>query len=75
MEALEKFRAETREWLEANCHASMRTPLTEEEVVFGGRKATFKNPDSKIWLERMAERGWTAPLWPKKYGGGGLFSK
>ena len=72
MEAFEKFRAETREWLEANCPASMRTPLTEEEVVFGGRKATFKNPDSKIWLERMAERGWTAPLWPKKYGGGGL---
>ncbi len=72
MEALEKFCAETREWLEANCPASMRTPLTEEEVVFGGRKATFKNPDSKIWLERMAERGWTAPLWPKKYGGGGL---
>ena len=41
MEALEKFRAETREWLEANCPASMRTPLTEEEAVFGGRKATI----------------------------------
>ena len=41
LEALEKFRAETREWLEANCPASMRTPLTEEEAVFGGRKATI----------------------------------
>jgi alkylation response protein AidB-like acyl-CoA dehydrogenase len=25
-----------------------------------------------LWLERMAERGWTVPTWPKEYGGGGL---
>ena len=30
-----------REWLEGNCLVSMRTPLTEEEAVFGGRKATI----------------------------------
>ena len=50
----------------------MRTPQPENEVVWGGRNASFKNPDSKVWLERMAERGWTAPMWPKQYGGGGL---
>ena len=72
MSDLERFRAETREWLEANCPASMRTPMTEDEAVWGGRNATFANPDSKLWLDRMAERGWTAPTWPKAYGGGGL---
>src|SRR5690606_19206433 len=50
----------------------MRTPMPEDEVVWGGRNAVFKNPDSKIWLERMASRGWTCPTWPKEYGGGGL---
>lgn len=71
---LDAFRAETRAWLEANCPASMRTPMPEDEVPWGGRKAEWKNPDSKLWLDRMAERGWTAPTWPKEYGGGGLSS-
>ena len=70
--ALEAFRAETRAWLEANCPASMRTPMPEDEQVWGGKNAEFKNPDSKVWLERMADKGWTAPTWPKDYGGGGL---
>lgn len=72
MEPLEKFRQETREWLEANCPPSMRTPMPEDETPWGGRNARWKNPDSKIWLDRMASRGWTAPTWPKEYGGGGL---
>ena len=50
----------------------MRTPMPEEETVWGGRGQTFVNPDAKLWLDRMAERGWTAPTWPKEYGGGGL---
>lgn len=66
------FRVETRTWLEENCPASMRTPMPEEERVWGGRNPEFKNPDAKIWLERMVQRGWTVPSWPKKYGGGGL---
>jgi alkylation response protein AidB-like acyl-CoA dehydrogenase len=71
-EQLEAFRTDTRKWLEANCPASMRTPMPDDEVVWGGRNATFKNPDSKVWLDRMGEKGWTAPEWPKEYGGGGL---
>lgn len=72
-EDLEQFRAETRAWLEANCPQSMRSTFTsEDEIVWGGKNAKFANPDSKLWLDRMAERGWTAPMWPKKYGGGGL---
>jgi len=66
------FRAEVRAWLTENCSASMRTPMPEAETVWGGRNETFVNPDSKPWLERMAERGWTCPTWPTEYGGGGL---
>ncbi|MCP5199793.1 MAG: acyl-CoA dehydrogenase family protein [Gammaproteobacteria bacterium] len=72
MQALEEFRAEARAWLEENCPPAMRTPLPDEERVWGGRKATFKNPDSKLWLERVAARGWTVPTWPVEYGGAGL---
>src|SRR5262245_25824913 len=50
----------------------MRTPSGEAETVWGGRREKFVNPDSRIWLDRMAERGWTCPMWPKGYGGGGL---
>lgn len=72
MQDLETFRAETRDWLEQNCPPSMCTPMPEDEVVWGGRNAVFKNPDSKVWLERMANKGWTTPTWPAEYGGGGL---
>ena len=40
--------------------------------VWGGRKWQWTNPDQKAWLERAAERGFTAPTWPREYGGGGL---
>ena len=72
MSDLETFRAETRSWLEDNCPASMRTATPEVEVIWGGRKQDWVNPDSKIWLERIAEKGWTVPMWPTQYGGGGL---
>jgi alkylation response protein AidB-like acyl-CoA dehydrogenase len=50
----------------------MRTPMVQDEIVWGGRHETFNNPDSKLWLERMASMGWTCPTWPSEYGGGGL---
>ena len=50
----------------------MRTPSRDDEVVWGGTKGTFKSPEAKIWLERMAALGWTVPTWPRVYGGGGL---
>ena len=65
-----EFRLEAREWLAANCPDSLRRGLGGYTA--GGRKATYGNPDTKLWLDRMAERGWTAPAWPKEYGGGGL---
>jgi alkylation response protein AidB-like acyl-CoA dehydrogenase len=71
---LEQFRQEVRAWLEENCPPSMRTAMPEEETVWGGRKAQYSNPDAKLWLDRMAAKGWTTPTWPKEYGGGGLSS-
>jgi alkylation response protein AidB-like acyl-CoA dehydrogenase len=78
MSEIEDFRKETRAWLEANCPASMRwpsdggNPVLGDELVWGGRKWKKTDPDASAWLERMASRGWTAPTWPKEYGGGGL---
>ena len=72
MNTLESFREETRHWLSKNCPASMRTPMPSDEGVSGGRNPTFKNPDSKVWLDRMVSQGWLCPTWPKEYGGGGL---
>ena len=73
MSDLESFRAETRAWLEANCPPSMRRDIGDEnEAVWGGRNFAFKNPEARLWLERMGAKGWTAPTWPKEYGGGGL---
>ena len=73
MSDLETFRQDTRAWLEANAPKSIfGLPATELEASWGGRKATYPNPDLKTWLDRMAEKGWTAPTWPTEYGGGGL---
>jgi len=70
--ALKDFQDSTRQWLEENCPQSMRTPMVQEEIVWGGKNPTFANPESKLWLDRMADKGWTCPSWPTEYGGGGL---
>lgn len=73
MTDLDTFRSETRGWLAQNCPPSMRRPLEDDEDrCWGGRNWRFKSDDQKRWLENMAERGWTAPTWPREYGGGGL---
>jgi alkylation response protein AidB-like acyl-CoA dehydrogenase len=72
MNDLERFRAGAREWLLANAPKSMFTPArSEEDVCWGGKKANDP-PEVRRWLKVMGERGWTAPTWPKDYGGGGL---
>ena len=66
------FREEVRDWLEENCPPTIRQPAGPGEGTGGGRRATYPNPEAKLWLDRMAEKGYTAPMWPKEYGGGGL---
>ncbi len=73
MADLETFRAEVRDWLEANCPAEMRLPIKhDDDVCWGGRKVKFSSDAQRLWLERMGAKGWTVPEWPAQYGGGGL---
>ena len=58
--ALEDFRGEARDWLEDNCPPGARA---------GGRGS---REDGRMWRDRLAEKGWSAPTWPAEYGGGGL---
>lgn len=63
-----EFRADTRAWLKENCPAGARGP---GQTPWGSRKIALQS-DAALWLERMAERGWTVPTWPKAYGGAEL---
>ena len=73
MQDLQSFREETRAWLQAHCPAEMRQPATSEaDTCWGGRRWTFQSEAQRLWLQRMGERGWTVPTWPREYGGGGL---
>jgi acyl-CoA dehydrogenase len=71
-EGLERFRDEIRAWLEAACPLEMRTPAGEADDVWGGRKWQWRSDAERLWLERAAERGVTAPTWPREYGGAGF---
>jgi len=68
MTAIEDFRDETRAWLAENCPPGAR----RRGPSFDGIRAGDHEPDTTRWLERMVEKGWTAPMWPLEYGGGGL---
>ena len=63
------FQAETRAWLETNCPPGARGP---GPIPAGSTKVKITDRDTRLWLDRMIERGWTVPNWPTEYGGGGL---
>ncbi|MCB1692330.1 MAG: acyl-CoA dehydrogenase family protein [Pseudomonadales bacterium] len=65
---LEDFRQETRAWLAENCPESVRGPGF---IPWGSSKIELE-PDTALWLERMAAKGWTVPTWPTEFGGAGL---
>lgn len=69
---LEEFRLDSRKWIEDNYPDALKAPVAAGELVSGGTKCTFHHPDAKLWMDRMAEKGWTAPEWPSEYGGAGL---
>ncbi|MDB5499441.1 MAG: Acyl-CoA dehydrogenase [Phenylobacterium sp.] len=64
---LDAFRAEAREWLEANFPRSLANQPTA--MLPGGEALT---EDGKLWKQRVADKGWGAATWPTEYGGGGL---
>lgn len=73
MADLEKFRAETHKWLVDHAPPYAYRPVESfDDLCWGGKKFVYTEPGMKEWLDVMAERGWTAPTWPAKYGGGGL---
>ena len=69
MSDLGAFRERARDWLEANCPASMRGPGV---VADSGTRFPIKDPYAQLWLDRCAEQGWTVPTWPVAYGGAAL---
>jgi alkylation response protein AidB-like acyl-CoA dehydrogenase len=75
MADLEDFRSEVRQLLERNAPMALRgaSALDPEHWYWGGRKPELRrHPDSQLFCDLMAERGFTAPTWPKEYGGAGL---
>ena len=68
MSPIEAFRAETRAWLEQNCPAGARGPGA---IPIGSRSIEL-SADARLWLDRMVEKGWTVPTWPREYGGAEL---
>ena len=69
MTDLAEFRAETRDWLKRNCPPGARGP---GQIPTGSTKIPVERKDVRLWLDRMAEKGWTVPMWPQEYGGAGL---
>jgi len=63
--SIENFRAETRAWLSENCPESMRDRPVHFEDAFD----IYNTDDARAWRDACAAKGWTAPLWPKEYGG------
>lgn len=66
---LEAFRAEARDWLEANYPASLRGKAGLAAAMMDGLQA---EGDLLAWKQAMGAKGWGVPTWPKEYGGGGL---
>ena len=69
MSQIEGFREDTRIWLEKNCPTGAKGV---GQVPTGSTKIKIEDPDVTLWLDRMIEKGWTAPTWPKEFGGAGL---
>jgi len=70
MSDLEQFRSEVRTWLDENC------PPTRRRLREGESMPAWGSPefDAQIegWKNDVCARGWSAPSWPKEYGGAGL---
>jgi len=64
----EAFRAEARAWLNDNFPRS----LAHQGVMGPGGTMRELTEDDEVWRQRMGEKGWGVPTWPKAYGGGGL---
>jgi alkylation response protein AidB-like acyl-CoA dehydrogenase len=72
MPQLERFRSETRTWLDSVPKSLCgRLPVVQIDGA-GDEEPADIRADRARYLAMMVERGYTAPTWPKEYGGGGL---
>lgn len=65
---LEAFRASVRDWVTANLPPS----IVGKGMDLEGEASDDVKADMDLWRQRLAEKGWGAPTWPKEYGGAGL---
>ena len=72
MTDVESFRRDLRAFLEHELPEKLGELPPNTAEYWGGRKPELPHPNSARYCELMAERGLTAPTWPKEYGGGGL---
>ncbi len=63
-----RFRLDVRDWLQAHCPPGVRGP---GPIPWGSSKIAL-DEDSRLWLQAMADKGWTVPTWPTAFGGAGL---
>jgi alkylation response protein AidB-like acyl-CoA dehydrogenase len=66
---LEAFRAEARDWLQANFPKGLAHDYDTQLAKLQARPETA---EAKAWREALGKKGWGAPTWPKEVGGGGL---
>jgi alkylation response protein AidB-like acyl-CoA dehydrogenase len=61
----EQFRQDVHNFIETECPQELRGG--------GGMSSFFSNAQHFItWRNKIAQKGWIAPAWPKEYGGAGM---
>jgi alkylation response protein AidB-like acyl-CoA dehydrogenase len=68
MSEVAEFRSDVSAWIAENCPQGAKGL---GQLANGSTKIELE-PDVALWLERCAEKGFTAPTWPTEFGGGGL---
>jgi alkylation response protein AidB-like acyl-CoA dehydrogenase len=64
----EAFRLEARTWLEENFPKSLKGDVAAQMAKMTG--GATESADARLWRERMGDKGWGTPTWPKPWGGG-----
>ncbi|MCH2568497.1 MAG: acyl-CoA dehydrogenase family protein, partial [Pseudomonadales bacterium] len=67
--SLATFREEVRNWLAENCPDAARGP---GDPITIGSKRPIENEELLTWRNAFGGKGWSIPMWPSEYGGGGL---
>lgn len=73
-----KFREEVRKFIQERLPERYRDETRGVGLFEGGWQSDRKSSEesaqtaARQWAESLAERGWIAPHWPKKFGGAGL---